>query len=140
MVTITIGADPFASNELVSTPTTESDISSDGNILERGESPTDGDTDLYTVRVSMIRKDPVWDDFMSYVEKAKARAATDTTEWPGSKVYVDFDPRADLGQGQVEPDISGLSSLQISVCRALGLDTTAPFFSKWRYIYLMTCI
>src|ERR1700677_2059156 len=121
MVTITIGADPFASNELISTPTSESDTTSE---VERGETPTgDGDTDLYTVRLSMIRKNPMWDHFMSHVEKAKARAATETTEWPGAKVFVDFDPRADSGQG--EPDNSELSSLHLSVCRALGLDTTA---------------
>lgn len=126
MVTITIGADPFASKELISTPTSESDTSSE---VERVETNTgDGDTDLYTVRVSMIRKHPMWDHFMSHVEKSKARAATETTEWPGAKVFIDFDPRAD--SGQEEPDNSELNSLQISVCRALGLDTTVQFFSE----------
>ena len=129
MVAITIGADPFASNELVSLPTTESDASTDGNPIERVETfAGDVDADHYTVRVSMIHKNPLWDDFMSHVEKAKARAATDTTEWPGARVYVDYDPRADLGQ--VEPDNSGLSGLHVSVCRALGLDTTTELFSK----------
>jgi hypothetical protein len=129
MVTITIGADPFASNELVSLPTTESDASTDVNPIERVETFTgDVDVDQYTVRVSMIHKNSLWDDFMSHVDKAKARATTDPTEWPGAKVYVDYDPRADLGQG--EPDNSGLSGLQLSVCRALGLDTTTEFFSK----------
>lgn len=131
MVTIIIGADPFASNELIPTPTSESDALSD---VERSETPTgDGDTDLYTVRVSMIRKHPMWDHFMSHVEKAKARAATETTEWPGAKVFVDFDPRAD--SDQEEPDNSELNALQISVCHALGLDTTGQFFSEWRYVF-----
>ncbi len=140
MVCITIGADPLASNELVPTPTVESDSSSEGNSIERSETMLSGDSDAdpYTVQVSMIRKHPLWDDFMSHVEKAKAKAAADTTEWPGARVFVDFDPRADSGQG--EPDNSGLSSLQISVCRALGLDPTNEFFSKWRCLYLMTCI
>lgn len=129
MVTIVIGADPFASNELIPTLTSDSDAVSD---VERSETPTgDGDTDLYTVRVSMIRKHPMWDQFMSHVEKAKAKAATETTEWPGAKVFVDFDPRAD--SSLEEPDNSELNTLHISVCRALGLDTTAQFFSEWRY-------
>ncbi|KAH9049861.1 hypothetical protein EDB84DRAFT_837422 [Lactarius hengduanensis] len=129
MVSITIGADPLASNELIPTPTTESDSSSEGNSIDRSETLTgDSDADPYTVQVSMIRKHPLWDDFMSHVESAKARAAADTTEWPGARVYVDFDPRADSGQG--DSDNSGLSNLQISVSRALGLDTTNEFFSK----------
>jgi hypothetical protein len=136
MVSITVGADPL---EIVATPTTESDSSSEANSLERGDSLSgDSDADSYTVQVSMIRKHPLWDEFMSHVENAKARAATDTTEWPGAKVFVDFDPRADPGQG--EPDNSDLSGLQISVCRALGLETTELFFSKWQCLYLMTCI
>ena len=136
MVSITIGADPL---ELVPIPTTESDTSSEGNSIERGDTLSgDGDADTYTVQVSMIRKHPLWDDFMSHVEQAKARTAADTTEWPGTKVYVDFDPRADSGQG--EPDNSGLSGLQISVCRALGLETKEQFFSKWQCVYLMTSI
>lgn len=127
MVSITIGADPLASNELIPTPTTESDSSSEGNSIDRSETLTgDSDADPYTVQVSMIRKHPLWDDFMSHVESAKARAAADTTEWPGARVYVDFDPRADSGQG--DSDDSGLSNLQISVSRALGLDTTNEFF------------
>ncbi|KAI9465441.1 hypothetical protein BJY52DRAFT_581956 [Lactarius psammicola] len=128
MVSITIGADPLASNELVPTPTAESDSSSEGNSIERSETTFSGDSDAdpYTVQVSMIRKHPLWDHFMAHVEAAKAKAAADTTEWPGARVFVDFDPRADSGQG--EPDNSGLSSLQISVCRALGLDTTSESF------------
>ena len=127
MVTITINADPL---ELVPTTTTETD-SSEGNSIERSETlSADGDADTYTVQVSMIRKHPLWDDFMSHVEKARARGVADTTEWPGAKVFVDFDPRADSAQG--EPDNNGLSSLQISVCRALGLETAEQFFSKWQ--------
>ncbi|KAH9080484.1 hypothetical protein EDB83DRAFT_986243 [Lactarius deliciosus] len=127
MVSITIDADPLASNELIPTPTTESDSSSEGNSIDRSETLTgESDADPIIVQVSMIRKHPLWDDFMSHVESAKARAAADTTEWPGARVYVDFDPRADSGQG--DSDNSGLSNLQISVSRALGLDTTNEFF------------
>ncbi|KAI0250755.1 hypothetical protein BJV78DRAFT_1127542 [Lactifluus subvellereus] len=102
MVSITISPDPLASNE------------------------TFNEGEPYVVQVSIIRNDPIWDDFMSYVEKAKAAAAADTTEWPGSRVDIDFDPRADLGQE--ESDNSGLNRLQISVARALGLDPTKEFF------------
>ncbi|KAH9002634.1 glycosyltransferase family 1 protein [Lactarius hatsudake] len=134
MVSITIGADPLASNELIPTPTMESDSSSEGNSIDRSETLTgDSDADPIIVQVSMIRKHPLWDDFMSHVESAKARAAADTTEWPGARVYVDFDPRADSGQG--ESDNSGLNNLQISVSRALGLDTTNEFFIAKAHIH-----
>ncbi len=136
MVSITISPDPHELN-LIST--ISSDSSSEANSLERAESLSgDGDADGYTVQISMIRKHPIWDDFMSHVEKAKARAATDTMEWPGGKAYIDFDPRADSVFG--EPDESGLSSLEVSVSRALGLDTANEFISTWQCHYLLVCI
>ncbi|KAI0304370.1 hypothetical protein B0F90DRAFT_1948660 [Multifurca ochricompacta] len=124
IVSITIGADPLASNE----PTTpESDSISDGTSSEKSSTfSSENEADPYVVQVSMIRKNQIWDDLMSYVEKAKAAKAANINEWPGSKVYIDFDPRVDLVQP--ESDKNGLTSLQISVSRALGLDTTKESF------------
>jgi hypothetical protein len=128
MVSITISAD-VASNEATS-PTVEIDSYSDGTLSEKGDVvSSDNEAEPYVVQVSILRKHPIWDDFMSHVEKAKAAAAADTTEWPGARVYIDFDPRADMERE--ESDTSGLSSLQISVSRALGLDPAKEFFSEW---------
>ena len=128
MVSITISAE-VAPNEAATSPAVEIDSYSDGTLSERGEVVTpDSEAEPYVVQLSIIRKHPLWDDFMSYVEKAKAAMAADTTEWPGSTVHIDFDPRTDIGRE--ESETSGLSSLQISVSRALGLDPTKEFFSE----------
>src|SRR6266850_960565 len=129
MVSITISAE-VASSEATTSPTVEIDSYSDATLSERGDvvSP-DNEVEPFVVQLSILRKHPIWEDFMSHVEKAKAAVAADTTEWPGSRVYIDFDPRADL-EGE-ESDTSGLSSLQISVSRALGLDPAKEFFSGW---------
>ena len=82
------------------------------------------------VQFAVIREDPVWIDIMSYVEKAKAAMAADATEWAGSNVYFDFDPRAELEDEGSEDN--GLSGLQKSVSHALGLDPTKEFYSEWR--------
>src|SRR6266702_3672745 len=72
MVSITIGANPLASNELVPTPTTESGSFSEGDSIERGEALTgDSNADPYMVQVSTTRKHPLGDDFMSHVEKER---------------------------------------------------------------------
>jgi hypothetical protein len=140
MVSITISADPFAFNESLPSPfsDSENDTSSVGASIERSETlSTESDAEPYAVQVSIIRKDPIWDDFMSYVDKAKAATAGDTTEWPGSRVYIDYDPRNDLGQ---ELDSTAPISLQTSVARALGLDTTKEFFCEWRLSLSKTCV
>jgi len=134
MVSITISPDP-ASSEAAASSTVEIESSSDGTLSERGDgSTTDNETDPYVVQVSIIRKHPIWDDFMSYVEKAKAADAADTTDWPGSRVYIDFDPRTDFEPE--ESETSGLSSLRRSVVRALGLDPAKEFFSEWGFTRL----
>jgi hypothetical protein len=127
MVSITIGADNLASSGAAATPP-ESDSLSDGTLSE--VLSNDSESEPYVVQFAAIRKDPVWDDFMSHVEKAKAAMAADTTEWPGSNVYIDFDPRADLEDEESEGN--GLSGLQRSVSHALGLDPTKEFYSEWR--------
>lgn len=125
-MSITISPDPSEA----SASTVEIESSSDGSLSERGDvASTDNDIDPYVVQVSIIRKHAIWDDFMSYVETAKAAKAADTTDWPGSRVYIDFDPTADIEREASET--SGLSSLQRSVSRALGLDPTKEFFSEW---------
>ncbi|KAI9509221.1 glycosyltransferase family 1 protein [Russula earlei] len=118
MISLTIAADPLVPNEATSSISAESDTSSD--VL------SESDTEPYVVQLSIIRKHPLWDDLTPHIEKAKAAAAADTTEWPGARVYIDFDPRTDLARP--ESDSSELSNLQYSVSRALGLDPTKDFF------------
>jgi hypothetical protein len=126
-----------ASSEAPTSPTLEIDSYSDGTLSERGEVLTqDSEAEPYVVQLSILRNHEIWDEFMPHVEKGKAAMATDTTEWPGSRVYIDFDPRTDT-EGE-ESETSGLNSLQISVSRALGLDPTKEFFSEWDIFPLET--
>ncbi len=129
MVSITIGTDLPTSNGAAGAPLVEIDSSNDGTLSE--VTSHDSEAEPYVVQFGVIRKDPVWDDFMSYVEKAKAATAADATEWIGSNVYIDFDPRADFEDDESEGN--GLSVLQKSVSLALGLDPTKEFYSEWRY-------
>lgn len=124
MVAITIGTSPLGSNGASSLA--DNDSLSDGTLSE--VLSNDSETEPYVVQLGIIRKDSVWDDLMSYVEKAKVAMAADTTEWAGSNVYIDFDPRAELEDDESEG--TGLSGLQKSVSRALGLDPTKEFFSE----------
>jgi hypothetical protein len=126
MMSITISADP-TSNDAAASSSVEIDSSSDGTLSERGDSISDNEAEPYVVQVSILRNEEAWDGLAGYVEKAKSAKAADTADWPGSKVYIDFDPRADLEE---ESEISGLNSLQIAVARALGLDPTKEFFSE----------
>jgi sterol 3beta-glucosyltransferase len=128
MISITIGADNLASNGAAVTPPVENDSLSDGTSSE--VLSQDSDAEPYVVQFGAIRKDPIWDNFMSYVETAKAAMAGDATEWAGSNVYIDFDPRAELEDEDSEDN--GLSGLQKSVSHALGLDPTKEFYSEWK--------
>lgn len=124
MVSITIGADYLASNGTSVSSPTENDSLSDGTLSE--VLSQDSETEPYVVQFAALRKDPVWDNFMSYVEKAKAAMAGDATEWAGSNVYIDFDPRAELDDEGSEDN--GMSALQKSVSHALALDPTKEFY------------
>jgi sterol 3beta-glucosyltransferase len=129
MVAITIGTSPLASNG--ASALADNDSLSDGTLSE--VLSNDSEAEPYLVQVGIIRKDPVWDEFMSYVEKAKVAMAADATEWAGSNVYIDFDPRAELEEE--ESDGGGLSSLQKSVSRALGLDPTKEFYMTTAHLH-----
>ena len=129
MVSVTIAADNLASDGAAVTSPVENDSLSDGTLSEV-LSQDSSEAEPYVVQFAVIRRDPVWDDFMSYVEKAKAAMVGDATEWAGSNVYIDFDPRADLEEEESEGN--GLSALQKSVSRVLGLDPTKELYSEWR--------
>ncbi|KAI0284043.1 hypothetical protein BGY98DRAFT_1183815 [Russula aff. rugulosa BPL654] len=108
----------------VSSPV-ENDSLSDGTLSE--VLTQDSETEPpYVVQFAAIHQDPVWDDFMSYVEKAKTAMAANATEWAGSNVYIDFDPRAEMEDEGSEGD--ELSGLQKSVSNALGIDRTKEFY------------
>jgi hypothetical protein len=126
MIAITIGTGPHTPNGTAVTPPIENDTSFDGTLSE--VSTHDSEAEPYVAQFGVIRKDQVWEEFMSYAEKAKGSMAADTTEWAGSNVYIDFDPRTDSEEEGSDDD--GLSSLQKSVSRALGIDPTKEFFSE----------
>lgn len=128
MISITIGADHLASNGTAVTPPGENDSLSvsEGTLSE--VLSQDSETEPYVIQFAAVRSDPVWNDIMSYVEKAKAAMAADPTEWAGSNVYIDFDPRADLEDEELEGN--GMNSLQKSVSHTMGLDPTKEFYSE----------
>jgi len=128
MVSITVAADPLVGNEGAASPIGDSDSSSERTSSDKSVilNP-ENEAEPYVVQLSMIRSHPLWDDLMSHVETANAAVAADTTDWPGSRLYIDYDPRADL---EGEDEDNGLSSLQRSVLSTLGLDRTKEFFSE----------
>src|SRR5580658_6937136 len=95
MLSITLSSDNLASNGATVSSPVENDSLSDGTLSE--VLTQDSETEPpYVVQFAAIHQDPVWDDFMSYVEKAKAAMAANATEWAGPNVYIDFDPRAEM--------------------------------------------
>jgi hypothetical protein len=132
MVSITVAADPLAGNEGAASSVGDSDSSSERAFSDKSVilNP-ENESEPYVVQLSMIRQHPIWDDLMSHVEKANAAVAADTTDWPGSRLYIDYDPRADLEDEDFHNQ--GLSSLQRFVSSTLGLDRTKEFFSEWRF-------
>ena len=129
MLSITLSSDNLTSNGATVSSPVENDSLSDGTLSE--VLTQDSETEApYVVQFAAIHQDPVWDDFMSYVEKAKTAMAANATEWAGSNVYIDFDPRAEMEDEGSEGD--ELSSLQKSVSNALGIDRTKEFYSEWK--------
>ncbi|KAI0269895.1 hypothetical protein BC834DRAFT_967621 [Gloeopeniophorella convolvens] len=91
-----------------------------------------GTPEKQALQIGILRKDPIWDSASTYVNKAKAAASQSTTYWPGSRVYIDVDPRA---SGKSEESDSNVSDLVRSVSFALGLDTTKDMWIKKAHVH-----
>ncbi|KAI0250754.1 hypothetical protein BJV78DRAFT_1127517 [Lactifluus subvellereus] len=88
--------------------------------------------DKQVLQLGVMRKDPEWDNVMSYVNKAKTSASESSIDWPGSRVYIDMDPWAGNSS---EPSDSNLSNLVKSVSYALGLDIAKEIWIKKAHVY-----
>jgi sterol 3beta-glucosyltransferase len=82
--------------------------------------------DKQVLQFGILRKNSAWDHVMTYVDNAKTSASEGSVDWPGSRVYVDVDPRS---SESAERSDTNLSNLIKSVSFALGLDTTKEIWS-----------
>ena len=82
--------------------------------------------DKQVLQFGILRKNSAWDNVMTYVNNAKTSASESGVDWPGSRVYVDVDPRPNES---AERSDNNLSDLMKSVSFALGLDTTKEIWS-----------
>ena len=90
------------------------------------------------LQFGILRENLEWIDVMSYVDKARASASSDSVDWPGSRVYIDVDLQINES---CETFNNNVSQLVKSVSFALGLDaskeiwsTSHPFFSSRLYL------
>jgi hypothetical protein len=72
------------------------------------------------LQFGILREDIEWVEVKSHVDKARASASSSNVDWPGSRVYIDVDPRTIETS---ETSDNNLSDQVKSVSYALGLDT-----------------
>ena len=89
--------------------------------------------DKQVLQLGVFRKDPEWDNVMTYVNKAKTSTSENGVDWPGARVYIDMDSRAGNSS---EPSDSNLSNVVKSVSYALGLDPTKVIWSASWFLIL----
>jgi sterol 3beta-glucosyltransferase len=83
------------------------------------------------LQLGILREDPHWENILAYASKAKAEASKSDVDWPGSRVFIDLDPRTSNAD---ETSDSNLSDQVKSVAFTLGLDTTKEMWSMSRLI------
>ncbi|KAI0051096.1 glycosyltransferase family 1 protein [Auriscalpium vulgare] len=97
------------------------------------DTTSESSLDKQTLQIAVLQKDPVWDELLSKAQKAREDAKKETTAWPGTKVYIDLDPRACV---QAKQDGRGsLSELQRSISGTLALDPTADMYIAKAHIH-----
>jgi sterol 3beta-glucosyltransferase len=82
------------------------------------------------LQLGVLREDTLWENIMAYANKAKAAASKSNVDWPGSRVFIDLDPRTGP-----ETSDNNLSDIVKSVSFALGLDTTKEMWIKKAYVH-----
>ena len=78
------------------------------------------------LQLGVLREDTLWENIMACANKAKAAASKSSVAWPGSRVFIDLDPRT---SNAPEMSDNNLSDLEKSVSFTLGLDTTKEMWS-----------
>ena len=124
---IIVTFDPKSSNgashdPLAEQPTSDTDDKEVMSLLETAP-------EKQVLQFGVMRSNLEWINVMSYVDKAKTSVSSDNVDWPGSRVYIDVDPRTNES-----PRISdnNLSDLVKSISFALGLDATKEIWSMSR--------
>ena len=121
---ITVTFDPKSSNGASQPPTSTTDDKEVMTLLETESAP-----EKQVLQFGIMRENIEWVDVMSYVDKARASASSDKVDWPGSRVYIDVDPRINESS---ETSNNNLSNLVKSVSFSLGLDPSKDIWSTFR--------
>jgi sterol 3beta-glucosyltransferase len=115
---VTVTFDPKSNGEQPASSTEDKDVLS----------LIDTAPEKQVLQFGILREDPEWGNIMSRVDQAKTSASSDQVDWPGSRVYIDVDPRSTETS---ETSDNSLSALVKSVSFALGLDTTKEIWSTF---------
>lgn len=83
------------------------------------------------LQLGVLREDALWENIMTYANKAKDEASKSDVDWQGSRVFIDLDPRT--GEG-VDTSGTNLSDQVKTVSFALGLDTTKEMWSMFHFV------
>ena len=83
------------------------------------------------LQLGVLREDTLWENIMTYANKAKAEASKSDVDWQGSRVFIDLDPRT--GDG-VDTSGTNISDQVKAVSFALGLDTTKEMWSMYHFV------
>jgi hypothetical protein len=118
---ITVTFDPKSSNGTSQQPTSNTDDQEVINLLETAP-------EKQVLQFGILRENPrcEWANVKSYIDKARTSASSDSVDWPGSRVYIDVDPRINES---TETSNNNISNLVKSVSFSLGLDASKEIWS-----------
>lgn len=119
---IAVTFDPKSSNGASQQTTLNTDDKEITTLLETAP-------EKQVLQFGILRENLEWINVMSYADKARTSASSDSVDWPGSRVYIDVDLRINECS---ETSNNNLSQLVKSVSFALGLDASKEIWSTSR--------
>ena len=125
---ISVTFDPKSSNGASQQPTSNTDDKEVITLLETAP-------EKQVLQFGILRENPEWASVMSYADKARTSASSDNVDWPGSRVYIDVDPRI---YDSSETSNNNLSNLVKSVSFNLGLDASKEIWSTSRPFFFFS--
>lgn len=126
---ITVAFDPSTSHDT----STEQAVPSAED--KEGLAVIDTAPERQVLQFGILREDIEWVEVKSHIDKAKASASSSNVDWPGSRVYIDVDPRT----VDTETSDNNLSDRVKSVSYALGLDTTKDIWGTYCLFFFSLC-
>jgi len=124
---ISVTFDPKSSNGASHDPPTEQPASNTDD--KEAMTLLESAPEKQVLQFGILRESPEWANVMSYVDKARTSASSDHVDWPGSRVYIDVDPRINESS---ETSDNNQSDLVKSVSFSLGLDASKEIWSMSR--------